>query len=92
MKPEYWLERWQLGRIGFHRDEANPRLVEQRSFFNDCLRVLVPLCGKSHDLDWLAAHGAGQHAIALVREGGQLDADEQNRVFGESLPRGLRVR
>jgi thiopurine S-methyltransferase len=65
MKPEYWLERWQLGRTGFHRGEANPRLVEQRAFFNDCLRVLVPLCGKSHDLDWLAAHGLEVVGIEL---------------------------
>jgi hypothetical protein len=43
-------------------------------------------------LDWLAARGAGQHAVMLVREGGQLDADEQSRVFGEALPRGLRVK
>jgi hypothetical protein len=43
-------------------------------------------------LDWLAARGAGQHAAMLVREGGQLDAEEQSRVFGESLPRGLRVK
>ena len=28
MEPNYWLERWQLGRIGFHREDPNPRLVE----------------------------------------------------------------
>jgi thiopurine S-methyltransferase len=65
MKPDYWLERWQLGRIGFHREAANPRLVEQRAFFNDCLRVLVPLCGKSHDLEWLAIHGLEVVGIEL---------------------------
>jgi hypothetical protein len=43
-------------------------------------------------IDWLDAHAAGEHARMLVREGGQLDVHEQGRVFGEALPKGLRVR
>lgn len=58
MKPEYWLERWQGGQIGFHRADANPRLIanHQRAL-GDSLRVLVPLCGKSVDLEWLVVRG-----------------------------------
>jgi thiopurine S-methyltransferase len=58
MKAEYWLERWQAGHIGFHRADANPRLVEnhQRAL-GECVRVLVPLCGKSADLEWLVVRG-----------------------------------
>jgi hypothetical protein len=41
---------------------------------------------------WLSDHRAGEHAIKLVREGGELAADEQDRVFGEALPKGLRLR
>ncbi|HZL87735.1 MAG TPA: molecular chaperone DnaK, partial [Pirellulaceae bacterium] len=41
---------------------------------------------------WLDRAGASPHAIDLVRTAGQLDADEQARVFGESLPKGLRIR
>jgi hypothetical protein len=37
-------------------------------------------------------HHAPAHFIALVREGGLLDTEEQNLVFGEALPKGLRVR
>ena len=47
---------------------------------------------RSRVLNWLAQRGAGEHARKLVAEGGQLDAEEQGRVFGESLPKGLRVR
>ncbi|HUE70922.1 MAG TPA: Hsp70 family protein [Pirellulaceae bacterium] len=43
-------------------------------------------------LAWLDAAGGSPHAIDLVRTAGQLDADEQSRVFGESLPKGLRIR
>jgi len=58
MQPDYWIGRWQEGRIGFHRDSVNPRLAEhhQRAL-GEASRVLVPLCGKSADLAWLAAHG-----------------------------------
>lgn len=41
--------------------------------------------------DWLEAHGASQHLIELVRLGGALDTEEQDRVFGEALPKGLRL-
>ena len=57
MQPEYWHERWRAGRINFHRAEPNKLLVEHRALFNDCTRVLVPLCGKSPDLEWLVIHG-----------------------------------
>jgi hypothetical protein len=43
-------------------------------------------------LDWLAAQGAVAHHLELVRDGGQLDSDEAGKVFGESLPKGLRLR
>lgn len=57
MQPNYWLERWELGRIGFHREDANPRLVEHHKALDDAIRVLVPLCGKSVDLEWLVVQG-----------------------------------
>lgn len=58
MDPEYWLERWREGRIGFHRLDANPRLIEAHErVLGPTIRVLVPLCGKSADLEWLAVQG-----------------------------------
>ncbi len=43
-------------------------------------------------VDWLTENDASRHAIQLVRDGGDLDSDEQNRIFGEALPSGLRLR
>jgi hypothetical protein len=40
---------------------------------------------------WLARHDAPAHLIDLVTSGGALDTEEQGRVFGESLPKGLRL-
>jgi thiopurine S-methyltransferase len=57
MTSDYWLERWQKGRIGFHRLDANPRLVEHHKVLDGVIRVLVPLCGKSVDLEWLVVQG-----------------------------------
>ncbi|MBT8081411.1 MAG: thiopurine S-methyltransferase [Gammaproteobacteria bacterium] len=52
---EDWLERWQIGRIGWHEPEGNRNL--QRHWTLTGRRVLVPLCGKTPDLLWLEARG-----------------------------------
>ncbi len=49
---ENWLERWQEGRIGWHEPEGNASL--QKYWAASGKRVLVPLCGKTRDLIWLA--------------------------------------
>jgi len=40
---------------------------------------------------WLQSHDAPDHYVELVRQGGTLAAEEQDRIFGEALPVGLRV-
>jgi hypothetical protein len=40
---------------------------------------------------WLEARGAPSHLVELVRDVGALREEEQRNVFGESLPRGLRL-
>ena len=42
-------------------------------------------------VDWLPLETAPPHFVELVRTGGTLDSDEQGLVFGESLPKGLRL-
>jgi hypothetical protein len=42
-------------------------------------------------LDWLELHESPAHFLELVRDGGQLDTQEQGLVFGEALPKGLRI-
>jgi thiopurine S-methyltransferase len=59
MQPEFWHKRWASNQIGFHLPEVNPHL--QRFWpalsLEESARVLVPLCGKSLDLLWLAHQG-----------------------------------
>lgn len=59
MNPEFWHERWQRGEIGWHLDQVNAHLAEHwpRLGLPPGGQVLVPLCGKSRDLLWLAAQG-----------------------------------
>ena len=42
-------------------------------------------------LERLESRAAAPHLLELVRAGGTLAADEQRTVFGETLPRGLRI-
>lgn len=66
--------------------------------------ALVQLCRRTDDryrdvsdstrqavLAYLAARKSPEHYRQLVRDGGELEAQEQKIVFGESLPRGLRI-
>ena len=59
MDAGFWLQRWQEGRIGFHRNEVMPLLSEYWPTLDLAKgsRVLVPLAGKSLDMLWLAAQG-----------------------------------
>jgi hypothetical protein len=41
--------------------------------------------------EWLKHWSAPEHYLALVREGGTLESEEQALIVGESLPRGLRI-
>ena len=52
----------------------------------------VPDLLRQRVLIWLTTQQAPDHPLTLVRDGGSLDAEEANRVFGESLPKGLRLR
>ena len=40
---------------------------------------------------WLSECQAAAHLVELVRQGGMLETEEQDQVFGESLPKGLRI-
>lgn len=44
---------------------------------------------RSSVLAWLNRHQAPHRLQALVRDGGELDAEEAGQVFGDSLPQGL---
>jgi thiopurine S-methyltransferase len=70
MKWTFWLDKWATQQIGFHQDEINPMLIahHHRLTGGKPCRVLVPLCGKSLDMTWLADQGHEVIGIEFVPE------------------------
>jgi thiopurine S-methyltransferase len=59
MSKQLWIEKWERNDISFHQHSINPLLQQYLPSLNlsagDCL--LVPLCGKTVDLNWLSKSG-----------------------------------
>lgn len=62
---EDWLGRWEQGRTGWHEPDGNRALRRFWPRLPAEARVLVPLCGKAVDLEWLAASGASVTGVEL---------------------------
>ena len=82
MNPKFWQSRWQEGRIGFNQSAVNPLLIK---YWPDLQlpagsRVFVPLCGKSIDIQWLAAQGYDVIGVELIESAVQAFFAEQNIV------------
>jgi len=59
MDHDFWIQRWQNNRLGWHLPEVHPLLVKffPRFSLTSGDSVFVPLCGRSQDMVWLAEQG-----------------------------------
>lgn len=59
MQADYWLHRWEQGQTGWHRQGVMPLLEKYWPVLSvpTGTQVLVPLCGKTLDMLWLAEQG-----------------------------------
>src|SRR5690606_5035313 len=59
MDADFWLERWRQGRTNFHMERVTPLLQKYWPSLNlpADSKILVPLCGKTLDMVWLAGQG-----------------------------------
>jgi len=59
MDTGYWLNRWREGRTGWHHDAVMPLLAAHWPALEVArgTHVLVPFCGKTLDMLWLAEQG-----------------------------------
>ncbi len=59
MEADFWQQRWQEGRIGFHQDRETPLMLKHWPSLQvpAGIRVFVPLAGKSLDMVWFASQG-----------------------------------
>lgn len=67
MELEFWARNWAAGKTGFHQSQPNPYLVAHEAHLRAGAEkmgtVLVPLCGKSLDLHWLATRA--EHVVGV---------------------------
>jgi thiopurine S-methyltransferase len=68
VEPAFWFARWQEGRIAFHEGRANTFLTRHIEWLSPCHRILVPLCGKTEDLAYLAGRGHEVVGVELVED------------------------
>jgi thiopurine S-methyltransferase len=70
MDPEFWHERWARGEIGFHQNDFNAHMQAYMASLGLAggASVLVPLCGKSRDMLWLADQGFRVAGIEISRQ------------------------
>jgi len=59
MQQREWLDRWKKNQTGFHESTVNPLLIRYLPEFklSQGDTIFLPLCGKSHDIAWLANQG-----------------------------------
>lgn len=78
-----WQQIWDEGRLGFHQSDTNPDL---RAHLGHLLgsgrgRALVPLCGKSRDLTWLAGHFEHVVGVEFVEDACRAFYEEQGLAY-----------
>ena len=68
--PAFWRARWREGRCGWHKDHVNEKLLRyvDRLRGGPSDRVLVPLCGASLDLGFLARQGFAPVGVEVAPE------------------------
>jgi thiopurine S-methyltransferase len=68
MDHGFWRDRWREGKIGFHEGRPNAFLERHGARLGEGRRVLVPLCGKTADLAYLAGLGHEVVGVELVED------------------------
>ena len=75
-----WQTMWSEGRIGFHEAGGNHYLANYIDYLGHGRRVLVPLCGKTVDLAFLAARGHTVIGVEFVEAAARAFFAERNLV------------
>ena len=83
-----WHTRWAAGRTTFHMEDPHPVLLRRHVAMGWApgARLLLPLCGKSRDLRYLAEAGydvTGVDGVESARE--SFAAEQAGRVAGSSV-------
>ena len=82
MKESFWQSKWEKKEIGFHQESVNP-YIEQYGpeFFKPHETVLVPLCGASIDMVWLANFGLKVIGVEFSEQAAIMFFEDQKLAY-----------
>lgn len=86
---DFWLSRWKSGQTGWHEADGNTALQKFWPPMPRGSRVLVPLCGKSPDLHWLAGQGCDVTGVELSEIAARDFFDEAGLLFEVETSEGF---
>ena len=81
MDAAFWRDRWTQNQIAFHQKDFNPYLVKHGHLLPREGAILVPLCGKSRDLLFLAQRGTQVLGCELVETALEAFYQESGLVY-----------
>jgi len=93
MELSYWQSRWRKGNTGWHMDTVYPPLPQLWSHLDikSDARVLVPLCGKSLDLLWLADHCGTVTGVEISPKAVSHVMQQHNKSFMKDTSHGFTI-
>ena len=93
MRPRDWLEKWEQEQIGFHKAEVHRDLITwaPRFLAGGKHRVVVPLCGKTLDMNWMVEQGHEVVGIELSPIAAEAVFEESGRPFTLQRRDGLNI-
>lgn len=69
MDSKFWHDVWDEGQIGFHQSEVNKNLKNHISLLqNTDHEILVPLCGKTLDMNYLLSKKFKVYGVEIVKK------------------------
>ncbi|XP_067677898.1 probable thiopurine S-methyltransferase [Haliotis asinina] len=81
-----WSANWQAGKIGFHKDSVHPLLMKYADKLTggkSAQNILIPLCGKSLDIKWIADQGHTVVGVEAVEQAVLEFFSEQNIEYSK---------
>lgn len=89
MEEQFWRDIWKQESQGFHEGAPNAFLTKHIGRLREYPRILVPLCGRSHDLQFLADAGHEVVGVELVEHAARLFFEERGLQATEDRSNGF---
>lgn len=86
-----WKKRWLEDRIGWHEKHGNASLKAHWASADNKSSVLVPFCGKSKDLLWLASHGHRVVGVEVSEIAVIAFFNENRLIFKEKFYKNIKL-